>query len=299
MDGHGAMEQNENAPASPLSEDEKRIEKKLVRKIDLLILPMIAFSFYLSIIDRGNYGAARLQHLESDLLMSGSESQAALSVFYVGTILFGVPSNMLLNHFGRPSLHIGLAVLFWGTVTSCTAAANNFGGMMACRTILGIADRGSSTCGNLILPLSTWGFDFLAAASGPLIAAGILSGLDGARGLSAWRRLYLIEGIASICAGLALVAFLPDYPHTWAALTPRMREVGKSSHPRRISLTDIKAIRRLTLDASETDLDGAEISALDGVKLALRDEKLYILTFMQLCTIVCIGSQLKIQTLQV
>lgn len=123
---------------------------------------------------RGNYGAARLQHLESDLHMSGSEFQAALSIFYVGTILFGVPSNMLLNHFGRPSLHIGLAVLFWGTVTSCTAAVNNFGGMMACRTILGIAgefwsnstskstlilDRGSSTCGNLILPLSTWGFD--------------------------------------------------------------------------------------------------------------------------------------------
>jgi hypothetical protein len=70
-----------------------------------------------------------------------------------------------------------------------------------------------------------------------------------------------------------------------------MREVGKSSSPRRISLIDITAIRRLTLDASETDLDGADISAFDGVKLALRDEKLYILTFMQLCTIVCIGSQ--------
>jgi hypothetical protein len=65
MDGPGAMEQkssaaiatgdilrSENTPASPLSEDEKRIEKKLVRKIDLLILPMIALSFYLSVIDR-------------------------------------------------------------------------------------------------------------------------------------------------------------------------------------------------------------------------------------------------------
>lgn len=91
----------------------------------------------------------------------------------------------------------------------------------------------------------------MAAASGPLIAAGILNGLDGLRGLSAWRWLYLIEGIASICAGLALVAFLPDYPHTWAALTPHMREVGKSFHPRRISLTNIAAIRRLTLDAQK------------------------------------------------
>ncbi|KAL4734084.1 major facilitator superfamily domain-containing protein [Aspergillus similis] len=279
---------SENTPASPLSEDEKRIEKKLVRKIDLLILPMIALSFFLSVIDRGNYGAARLQHLESDLHMSGSEFQAALSVFYVGAILFGVPSNMLLNHFGRPSLHIGLAVLSWGTITSCTAAVNNFGGMMACRTILGIAEAPIQA--GLLFYLSKWykktelslrisiclSAGLVAAASGPLIAAGVLSGLDGARGLSAWRWLYLIEGIVSICGGFALIAFLPDFPHTWTALTPNVREV---------------AIRRLTLDASETDLDGADISAFDGVKLALRDEKLYILTFIQLCTIVCIGSQ--------
>ena len=65
MDGHEAIKQksstaiatgdilrSENALASPLSEDEKRNEKKLVLKIDLLILPMIAFSFYLSIIDQ-------------------------------------------------------------------------------------------------------------------------------------------------------------------------------------------------------------------------------------------------------
>ncbi|KAL4985952.1 major facilitator superfamily domain-containing protein [Aspergillus falconensis] len=279
---------SENTPARPLSEDEKRIEKELVRKIDVLILPMIALAFFLSVIDRGNYGAARLQHLERDLHMSGSEFQAALSVFYVGTILFGVQSNMLLNHFGRPSWHIGLAVLAWGTVTSCTAAVNDFGGMMVCRTILGFVE--APIYAGMLFYLSKWytktelslrisiclSSGLMAAATGPLIAAGVLSGLDGARGLSAWRWLYLIEGIVSICGGLALIAFLPDFPHTWTALTPDMKEV---------------AIQRLTLDASETDLDGAGISALDGVKLALRDKKLYILTFMQLCTIVCIGSQ--------
>ncbi|RDW70904.1 uncharacterized protein DSM5745_08415 [Aspergillus mulundensis] len=243
---------------APLSEDEKRIERKLVRKIDLLILPMVALAFFLSVIDRGNYGFARLQHLERDLHMSGSEFQAALSIFYVGYMLFGVPSNMLLNYFGRPSWHIGLAVVAWGTVTACTAAVNNFGGMMACRTLLGVVE--APVYAGMLFYLSKWykktelslrislclSFGLMAAATGPLIAAGVLSGLDGAKGLSAWRWLYIIEGTA---------------------------------------------IRRLTLDASEADIDEAGISAMDGVKLALRDPKLYLLCFMQLCIIVGIGSQ--------
>lgn len=34
----------------------------------------------------------------------------------------------------------------------------------------------------------------IAGAFGPLIAAGILDGLAGVRGLAAWRWLYIIEG---------------------------------------------------------------------------------------------------------
>ncbi|KAL4904997.1 hypothetical protein BDW74DRAFT_24788 [Aspergillus multicolor] len=277
-----------NQPVAPLSEAEKRIEKKLVRKIDVLILPMVALGFFLNVIDRGNYGSARLQHLERDLHMSGSEFQAALSIFYVGSVLFGVPSNMLLNHFSRPSWHMGLAVLAWGTVTGCTAAVNSFAGMMVCRSLLGIVE--APMYAGMLFYLSKWykktelslrislclSAGLTAAATGPLIAAGVLEGLDGARGLSAWRWLYIIEGSVSIFGGLVLIAYLPDFPHSWSALTPEMKEV---------------AIRRITLDASRADVDEAGVSAMDGVKLALRDPKLYLLCFMQLCIMVGIGSQ--------
>jgi hypothetical protein len=42
----------ENNITNELSEAEKQIEKRLVRKLDLLILPLIVLSFFLNCIDR-------------------------------------------------------------------------------------------------------------------------------------------------------------------------------------------------------------------------------------------------------
>ncbi|KAL4949218.1 major facilitator superfamily domain-containing protein [Aspergillus filifer] len=283
-DGHD----EESRPTGGLSDTDKRIERKLVQKLDRLVLPTISLAFFLNIIDRSNYGAARLQHLEADLHMSDAQFQAGLSVFYVGYILFHVPSNMVLNHLGRPSWHIGLSVLGWGLTTSCTAAVRNFGGLLACRITLGFVE--APLYPGMMFYLTKWytkteltlrmsiclAAGLIAQATGSLIAAGISSGLDGARGLSAWRWLYLIEGVASICGGFAIIALLPDFPHTWTALTPEMRHV---------------AIERLTLEAPQADIDDNGTSLLTGLKLALADAKLYIVTVINMCIIGAIGCQ--------
>ncbi|KAL2830873.1 major facilitator superfamily domain-containing protein [Aspergillus cavernicola] len=278
----------ENSLPTSLSDVEKVIEKKLVRKLDLMILPMICLAFFLNCIDRSNYGAARLQNLEADLHMSDSQFQAGFSVFYIGYVICQVPSNMLLNYVGRPSWHIGLSVLVWGVVTGCTAGVSNFGGMLACRIVLGFVE--APVYPGMMFYLSKWytkteltlrigiclAAGLTANATGALIAAGISSGLDGARGLSAWRWLYLIEGSVSICGGFAIITFLPDFPHTWTTLAPEMREV---------------AIHRLTLDASQTDLDDTTTTPIQGLKLALADKKLYIMTTINTCIIAAIGCQ--------
>lgn len=43
----------------------------------------------------------------------------------------------------------------------------------------------------------------IAGAFGNLIAAGILRGLDGARGISAWRWLYILEGVITVACNLS------------------------------------------------------------------------------------------------
>ena len=110
-----------------------------------------------------------------------------------------VPSNALLNLSGRPSLYIGFWVIVWGLVSAVTSQVSTFGGIVACRFILGVVEA-PFFCG-VIFYLSKWytkgelafrmamfySASLLSGAFGSLIAAGILSGLEGVRGLDSWQ----------------------------------------------------------------------------------------------------------------
>lgn len=103
----------------------------------------------------------------------------------------------------------------------------------------------------------------VSGAFGNLIAAGILNGLAGARGYSAWQWLYILEGAITIFFGILVIIILPDFPETWKKLTEDERRV---------------ATRRLAIEASEADVDEAGgMSQLRGIKLALTDPKTYLL----------------------
>lgn len=107
----------------------------------------------------------------------------------------------------------------------------------------------------------------ISGAFGNLIAAGILSGLSGARGMAAWQWLYVIEGSITVAIGLIICVVLPDFPDTWKALSPEMKHVAN---------------RRLAIDAAEADVDveGGAMTQLTGIKLAFQDPKTYMLALM-------------------
>lgn len=58
-----------------LTREERVVEKKLLRKIDSLIMPMVVLVYLMNYIDRNNYAAARLQGLEEDLHLVGDQYQ--------------------------------------------------------------------------------------------------------------------------------------------------------------------------------------------------------------------------------
>lgn len=54
-------------------EDKKAIDKRLMWKVDLHLVPWLSFLYLLSFLDRANIGNARLAGMEADLSMSGKK----------------------------------------------------------------------------------------------------------------------------------------------------------------------------------------------------------------------------------
>ncbi|KAH7347450.1 MFS transporter-like protein [Plectosphaerella cucumerina] len=255
---------------SELTDEEKAIEKKLVKRIDWIILPII--------LAVNNYASARLAGLEEDLNLTLTQYQTGLSILFVGYIIGQIPSNLLLNWFGRPSWYLGFFTIAWGLVSGLTALVQNFAGIVVCRLILGFVE--APFFPGVLFYLSKWytkkemnlrmsifySGALIAGAFGNLIAAGILEGLAGAAGLSAWRWLYIVEGAVTVLAGVIVCLFLPDFPENWRALTPEMKHVAN---------------RRLALEAAEADADdGAASSQLHGLKLCVTDPKVWLFAFI-------------------
>ncbi|KAF4545109.1 Transporter protein [Lasiodiplodia theobromae] len=196
-----------------LSEDEfRRIEKKMVWKVDLRMLPLVIIMYILNYLDRNNIAAARLGGMEQDLNLVGSQYQPGC-VFY------------LSSWYTRKELGVRLAILFQGSL--------------------------------------------LSGAFSGLIAAGVLDGMAGVRGLASWRWLFIIEGTATVVVAILAIFLLPNFPHTTGWLSEQERQL---------------AMWRLEQDAGETDQSEDDNSSiLEGFKMAAKEIKVYVVAIMLIC----------------
>lgn len=113
----GSMDASEDGLSHGLSRNEpidRAAEKRLVRKCDLYVVPVLSLLYSLAFIDRINIGNARLQGLEKDLKMGGQDYNVALFIFFVPYILFEVPSNLLIRKIA-PSTWLSSIMILWGT----------------------------------------------------------------------------------------------------------------------------------------------------------------------------------------
>ena len=70
-------------------------EKKVLLKMDLHLLPMLALLYLLSFLDRGNIGNAKIEGLSETLTLTGPQYNWCLTVFFFTYFAFEVPSNLM------------------------------------------------------------------------------------------------------------------------------------------------------------------------------------------------------------
>ncbi|KAH8115373.1 major facilitator superfamily domain-containing protein [Phellopilus nigrolimitatus] len=228
-------------------------------------------------IDRTAVTTARLKGLEQDLHLSDIQYDTVVAILYVSYCCAQVPSNMMINRISRPSLYIGMCVVAWGLTSAMTGITHNFAGILACRVFIGFPEAAFYP-GTIYLILRWYTRKELAFRSsllivgllisnafGSLMAAGILSHMEGVRGIRGWKWLFFIEGAITITIGFLSMWSLPDFPNNTRWLTHVERRLAQA---------------RLAEDTGEADEDCAEDSMWSGLKMAVKDIKVPIFSVM-------------------
>src|SRR3954468_7335341 len=128
------------------------LEKRVLRKVTLRIVPFVMLLYFIAFIDRVNIGFAALT-MNKDLGFSPSVFGFGAGIFFLGYFLFEVPSNLILEKVGA-RIWIARVMITWGLVSAGMAFIQGETSFYVLRFLLGVAEAGFFPA--IILYLSYW-----------------------------------------------------------------------------------------------------------------------------------------------
>ncbi len=197
------------------------LERRVLRKITLRIVPFVMLLYFIAFIDRVNIGFAALT-MNKDLGFSPTVFGFGAGIFFLGYFLFEVPSNLVLDKVGA-RIWIARVMITWGLISGAMAFVQGSTSFYALRFLLGAAEAGFFP--GIILYLSYW-FParqraavtaiFMAAAPLSTVLGSPVSGalleMHGVLGLSGWQWMFIAEAVPAVILGIVVLFYMTDRP---------------------------------------------------------------------------------------
>ncbi|KAJ4411644.1 Allantoate permease [Gnomoniopsis sp. IMI 355080] len=197
-------------------------ERKLLRKIDWNIMPMLCIVYGLNYLDKTTVSYASIMGLKTDLHLVGQQYSWIGSMFYFGYLFWEYPTNRLLQRLplGKWS---AFNVIMWGLVLCCMAATKDFAGAMTVRFFLGVFE--SAVTPGFALFTSQWytikeqgartgiwfSFNGFGQILGGFVAYGIAVGTTRHPvAIESWQLLFLVIGLFTALIGCIFLWAMPD-----------------------------------------------------------------------------------------
>ncbi|KAJ3944531.1 MFS transporter (Seo1) [Colletotrichum fioriniae] len=160
------------------SPDDTKEERRLITKIDLLLVPYSVLGYWVKYVDQSNLNNAYVAGMKEDLGFYGNELVQLQTLFTLGSVLGQIP--FFIVDFGLGSWYRGHEIARRGGIFYTGLAA------------------GTLTAG--------------------LIQAGASSSLEGVHGMEGWRWMYIIYALITIPVGIFGFFVIPgtiDQPNRW------------------------------------------------------------------------------------
>ncbi|MEK6350938.1 MAG: MFS transporter, partial [Burkholderia sp.] len=195
-------------------------ESSAFAKATVRLVPFLFLCYLAAYLDRINVAFAKLQML-TDLGFDEAIYGFGASVFFIGYLLFEVPSNLMLLRVG-PRRWIARIMVTWGLLSAGMMFVHTATQFYVMRFLLGVAEAGFFPA--IVLYLTYWfppsrrskvtalfmtGIPMSGVLGGPL-SGWLMTQLGGAHGMAGWQWLFLLEGVPTIVLGVIAFFFLDD-----------------------------------------------------------------------------------------
>ncbi|KAL1999386.1 hypothetical protein VTN02DRAFT_4595 [Thermoascus thermophilus] len=218
----------DDAPTSPPPEIDPSLERNLLLKIDLRVIPALWLLFLVSFVDRGNLGNAKIEGLEDSLGMTGDDYNVALQVFTVSYVVLGIPANLVFQRYGPRVLSV--MMFAWGLCTLGQGVTQSFAGLVTCRLLMGVCEAGFVPgCAYLIgayykkneylRRYSVFFSASMAAGAFNGLFANLLSRMDGVGGI------FIVEALITVVISVASFFLIVPFPEHCTFLTPQEKKL--------------------------------------------------------------------------
>ncbi|KAF1985772.1 MFS allantoate transporter-like protein [Aulographum hederae CBS 113979] len=226
QDADAAMEAFRNHQG-PVLELDEATRKRLLRRIDLHLMPILCIVYGLNYLDKTTLSYASVMGIsrpqaEGGIGLINDNYNWLGSVFYFGYLAWEYPTSRLLQRFplGKYS---AFNVIMWGAILTCFAAVENFAGAVAIRFFLGVFE--SAVTPGFALFTSQWYtkreqgtrtgiwfcFNGFAQIFGGVVAYGIARGVDKyGSSIAPWKIIFMVTGLLTICMGIIFLFVVPD-----------------------------------------------------------------------------------------
>ncbi|BCG00249.1 permease [Paraburkholderia sp. PGU19] len=189
-------------------------------KVAWRLIPFLFFCYLCAYLDRINVSFAKLQMLQ-DLGMSDAVYGLGAGIFFVGYLMFEVPSNLILLKVGARRW-IARIMVTWGVISAAMMFVSTPTQFYVVRFLLGVAEAGFFPA--ILLYLTYWfpagrrskvtalfmtGIPMSGVIGGPL-SGWIMHSMSGAHGIAGWQWLFFLEGIPTVIVGIVAFFYLDD-----------------------------------------------------------------------------------------
>ncbi|KAM3165204.1 Allantoate permease [Lachancea thermotolerans] len=198
--------------------------RRLVWKIDLILLTVISLLSAFQYMDKSSSNYASVMGIKKDLNMVGNQYSWVGTSFYLGFLVFEAPCSWTLQRLPLSKI-TSAYIIAWGLLLCLTSLVKSYPTFILTRTLLGVLE--SSITPAMVLFMSQWyKKDEQFFRTSILIACNAVGGLVGASvsyslyerqlagtlSMDAWRILFIIVGLITIVTGLMVLFIIPDTP---------------------------------------------------------------------------------------